>query len=183
MEHFYQNVGENWFTYPNLYSSVVREFNSGSKFVEVGAWKGRSACFLAVEIVNSKKDIKFDVIDTWLGSEEHIGYDVLDNDGLYKEFIKNIDPVKHIINPIRMTSLEASNLYEDESLDFVFLDASHKYDDLQADLKAWLPKVKNNGILAGHDYGSWEEVTNAVNDFFKGKSFSHNSEYCFIHRK
>jgi predicted O-methyltransferase YrrM len=82
-----------------------------------------------------------------------------------------------------MTSLEASNLYEDESLDFVFLDASHKYDDLQADLKAWLPKVKNNGILAGHDYGSWKEVTNAVNDFFKGKSFSHNGEYCFIHRK
>ena len=185
MKHFYQNIGENWFTYPNLYSRIVRESPNESKFVEVGAWKGRSACFLAVEIINSGKQISFDVVDTWQGSEEHIGYDILNEDGLFKEFIRNIEPVKQIINPIRMTSLEASSLYEDESLDFVFLDASHKYEDLQNDLKAWLPKIKKNGVLAGHDYESWPEVTRAVNDFFSSHDlrFQNVGEYCFYHKK
>lgn len=184
MKHYYQNIGEDWFTYPNLYSSMVRLFESGSAFVEVGSWKGRSACFMAVEIENSGKKIKFDTVDTWLGSEEHAGYDIVDNDGLYKEFIKNIEPVRHIINPIRTTSLKASELYEDESLDFVFIDASHRYEDVLDDLNAWFPKVKKGGILAGHDYPSWEGVVRAVNEFFESKLLHFDcSEGCFIHRK
>ena len=64
MEHFYQKIGEDWFTYPNLYKKMVSDANENSHFVEVGVWKGRSAAFMAVEIINSKKDIKFDCIDT-----------------------------------------------------------------------------------------------------------------------
>lgn len=64
MEHFYQNIGEDWFTYPNLYKEMVEKSSNGSLFVEVGSWKGRSASFMAVEILNSKKDIKFDCVDT-----------------------------------------------------------------------------------------------------------------------
>jgi SAM-dependent methyltransferase len=184
MEHYYSRIGEDWFTYPNFYSSVVKKFSSESKFVEIGCWKGRSACFLGVEILNSGKNITLDCVDTWEGSEEHIGYEVLRDDGLYREFIHNIDPIKHIINPIRMTSLEASKLYEDESLDFVFLDASHKYEDVKADMEAWYPKVKPGGIFSGHDYPTWPEVVKAVDEFFNpyGMNFS-SSEYCWIHQK
>jgi len=184
MEHYYQNIGENWFTYPTLYSNMVRRFESGSRFVEVGSWKGRSACFMGVEIHNSGKSIKLDTVDTWLGSEEHIGYEILNEDALYREFISNIQPIKHIINPIRMTSIEASKLYEDESLEFVFIDASHKYEDVMDDLKAWYPKVKKGGIFAGHDYPTWEGVTRAVNEFFYSKGLSiHSGEDCFFHLK
>ena len=55
MEHFYQKIGEDWFTYPNLYKKMVSDANENSHFVEVGVWKGRSAAFMAVEIINSKK--------------------------------------------------------------------------------------------------------------------------------
>ena len=58
MEHFYQNLGENWFTYPGLYSMVVDRFPTNSHFVEVGVWKGMSAVYMAVEIINS--GTKFD---------------------------------------------------------------------------------------------------------------------------
>jgi hypothetical protein len=34
----------------------------------------------------------------------------------------------------------------------VFIDADHTYEAVKADIAAWLPKVKPDGILAGHDY-------------------------------
>lgn len=52
----------------------------------------------------------------------------------------------------RMTSLEATKLVEDESLDFVFIDGMHTYEAVKEDIKAWLPKIKKGGILSGDDY-------------------------------
>ena len=57
MNHIYkqENFGENWFTYPIFYSDMVKKFPHGSKFVEVGSWKGKSSSYMAVEIANSIK--------------------------------------------------------------------------------------------------------------------------------
>jgi hypothetical protein len=52
----------------------------------------------------------------------------------------------------KQRSLEAVNSFEDESLDFVFIDANHKYEYVKADLEAWYPKVRQGGIIAGDDY-------------------------------
>lgn len=52
MEHFYQNIGEDWFSYPRLYKRMVESATDGHHFVELGSWKGRSASFMAVEIIN-----------------------------------------------------------------------------------------------------------------------------------
>ncbi len=172
MEHFYQNIGENWFSYPTLYSVMVNQNPSGSHFVEVGSWRGRSAAYMAVEIYNSGKSILFDCVDTWNGSKEHLdpnsGWFVKelteDPDYLWKEFNRNILPVKEIIKPIRMTSLEASELYGDESLDFVFIDASHEYQDVLDDITYWIKKVKVGGVLAGHDI-SYHEIQRAVGEY------------------
>ena len=161
MEHFYHNIGEDWFSYPQLYKRIVDNSQDGSHVVEVGSWKGRSAAFMSVEIINSNKNIKFDCVDTWKGSIEHTTYDVITEEKLYDVFLSNIEPVKHIINPIRMTSIEASKLYEDNSLDFVFIDASHEYEDVKEDILAWLPKVKKGGVLAGHDYDNTNHRFNA----------------------
>jgi SAM-dependent methyltransferase len=157
--------------------------NEKSHFVEVGVWKGRSASFMAVEINNSKKHIKFDCIDTWEGSVEHQEYDIIVNKKLYDLFLEKIEPVKDIINPIKMSSLDAVNLYEDKSLDFVFIDASHEYEDVKKDILAWLPKVKVGGILAGHDYSQmWDGVVKAVDEIF-GTDNLEISEVCWIYKK
>lgn len=152
MKHFYQNIGENWFTYSNLYTEMVYKFGNNSHFVEVGSWRGRSSVYMAVEIINSGYNIKFDCVDTWGGSSEHQNFEIVRTNQLFNEFIKNIEPVKDIINPIRMKSAEASNLYCDNSLDFVFIDAGHSYEEIVSDILKWLPKVKIGGILGGHDY-------------------------------
>ena len=171
MEHFYSNI-QGWFTYPQLYKEVVSTAPTPAHFVEVGVWKGTSASYMAVEIVNSGKQIKFDCIDTWVGSEEHLDINsptfqkelITNPDWLYETFLTNMKPVEDYYTPLRMESLQAAKLYEDSSLDFVFIDAAHDYENVFADISAWYPKVK--GIIAGHDYSWSGEVQRGVHDFF-----------------
>ena len=185
MNHIYTlpEFGENWFSYPNLYKSMVEKFSSGSKFVEVGSWKGKSAAYMAVEIINSKKKITLDCIDTWKGSSEHVNYEDIKLNNLYELFIKNTSSLSSVINPIMMDSISASKKYEDNSIDFVFIDANHSYDYVKKDIEAWFPKVKNGGVISGHDYHkNWPEVIKAVDEFFLGKNVLF-SEKCWIYNK
>lgn len=170
MQHFCNEpqFGENWFTFPGFYSYLVTILPNNSHIVEVGSWKGRSSAYMAVEIVNSNKRIKFDCVDTWLGSpnEEHHQQDQLvKEDKLYDLFLSNIEPVKDIINPVRMSSMDASKLYEDKSIDVVFIDACHDYECVKEDITAWLPKVKTGGIISGHDI-DWPGVNKAIHEIF-----------------
>ena len=184
INHIYQNpeFGENWFSYPKLYSNVVNEFPSGSKFIEVGSWKGKSSAYMAVEIANSQKDIEFICIDTWEGSVEHQDFKELKN--LYDIFKSNMKPLEKYYRSIKSKSLDAVNLFSDNSLDFVFIDASHEYEDVKNDINAWFPKVKVGGVLAGHDYYENNDfapgVKMAVNEIFRDFETSEN---CFIVRK
>lgn len=169
MEHFYQNLGgEDFFNYQALYTRMVQRFDN-AHFVEVGAFKGKSAVFLAVEVINSGKNIKFDCIDNWKGNAEHNQIQEVKDRTLYDTFLKNIDPVKNIINVISLDSMEAVKLYADESLDFVFVDASHEYEDVKNDISHWIKKVKKGGVLAGHDFNSYPGVTRAVDELLLGK--------------
>ena len=71
----------------------------------------------------------------------------------------------------RMTSVDASKRVEDESFDFVFLDANHTFESVMQDLHAWFDKIRSGGIFCGDDYESSRHsgVTRAVNHFFKIK--------------
>ena len=178
MEHFYHKLpgDEHWFDYELVYASMVRHFRDGAHFVEVGSYKGRSSVYMAVEIINSGKDIKFDCVDHFKGSEEHYKqdgkYETLelkqDPDYLFKEFSRNIEPVKDRIKVHKMSSVDAAKLYQDRSLDFVFLDGGHTEADLLADIKAWRPKLKPGGILAGHDYSAtdYPDVQRVIDTVF-----------------
>ena len=55
-------------------------------------------------------------------------------------------------NLIRKTSMEALEEFDDNSLDFVYIDGSHDFLNVTQDIHYWLKKVKSGGILAGHDY-------------------------------
>jgi len=189
--HIYKNI-QGWFNsgQRKLYEHQVRHCADKSHFVEVGAWKGRSSSYMSVEILNSNKTIKFDVVDTWLGSEESAHKKDLSiiNNTLYEDFLENIEPVKSAINPIRTTSIEASKLYEDNSLDFVLIDASHKYIDVKEDIINWLPKVRKGGILAGDDF-SWSGVRRALKELLPNKYqtaqefFGAKHKMIWIHKK
>ncbi len=185
MNHIYKlpQFGEHWFSYKKFYKSMVEKFPSGSKFVEVGSWKGKSSAYLAVEIINSKKDITLDCVDTWKGSAEHKTDKYVKSNSLYELFIENTSSLSSVINPIRLDSVSASKKHEDNSIDFVFIDASHEYDYVKKDIEAWFPKVKIGGVIAGHDYkNGWIGVDKAVDEFFINKKFV-VSQSCWIYEK
>ncbi len=153
MKHFYKKI-PGWFSYRGLYERAVKEAPDPALFVEVGCWKGRSSAFMAVEIINSKKKIRFVCVDTWLGSNEvkHKNDLSVKNGTLFDDFLTNIKPVVHFIVPYRRPSVEAAATYRDESIDFVMIDAAHDYENVSADIAAWWPKIKSGGVMAGDDF-------------------------------
>ena len=53
---------------------------------------------------------------------------------------------------IRKTSMEAVKDFEDESIDFVYIDGNHGFKYFTEDLWEWSKKIKKGGIISGHDY-------------------------------
>lgn len=170
MNHFYESV-EGWFDPSDklVYDIAIDKFKNEDIFIEVGSFKGRSSSAMAVNIINSKKNIKFYCVDTWNGSEEHQknqqyeDKDVVDN-RLYEVFLENTKSIKDYIIPIRKKSTEAAKDFADNSIAFIYIDASHDYENVKMDIETWYPKIKSGGILGGHDY-MWDGVRKAVNEF------------------
>jgi len=159
MEHFHQRI-EGWFDdqSASVYIDAVKEAPKDvpSHFVEVGAWLGKSAALMAVEIVNSGKSIKFDTVDHFHGSpsESYHQQVVRDLGGSTEQaFRKNMATggVADRVGIIVLSSVEAARTFENRSLDFVFIDGSHVYSDVRDDIVAWLPKIRSGKTIAGHD--------------------------------
>lgn len=75
---------------------------------------------------------------------------------------------------IKGNSEEVSKTVDDESLDFVFIDAGHQYLEVKADLEYWFPKVRKGGIISGHDYVKYQDfgVIEAVDEFAKEHGYT-----------
>jgi hypothetical protein len=54
---------------------------------------------------------------------------------------------------VRTMSKYAVNLFGDGYFDMVYIDGDHHYETVISDIELWLPKVREGGVLAGHDYG------------------------------
>jgi len=53
-----------------------------------------------------------------------------------------------------------------QDLDFVYVDASHDYENVTSDMCEWWRYIADRGILAGHDYDDTHpDVIRAVDDF------------------
>lgn len=66
---------------------------------------------------------------------------------------------------VRMPSIEAAETFENDSLDFVFIDANHSFEAVTEDLEAWVPKVRLGGLVSGDDYAVFSSTRDAINLF------------------
>lgn len=72
----------------------------------------------------------------------------------------------HKIKLRKQLSREANAAFEDDSLDFVYLDQEHDYISVREDLTIWFRKLKPGGIIALRNYAeSNEGLVLAVKDF------------------
>lgn len=163
-----------FFTWPRFYDDMVEKFPSGSSFVEVGVLEGSSLSHLILRIIESGKDISVIAVD-WFYDQSGKSLD---------KFNSNMSLVRDKFDLIISSSVDASQRFEDKSLDFVFIDASHDYESVKADILAWIPKVKMGGIIAGHDYiETYPGVIMAVNEIFGERvnlEYSKNGEACWL---
>ncbi len=171
MEHYYQNI-HGWFDYEECFQIAVDTCPENGKIVELGCWKGKSSSFLITEALKSGKNIDLNFVDTWAGSPEHLdpsegAYEeglVEDPDFVYKIFQDNINKIDYPKNILRMHTFKASKLFENNSIDFLFIDTAHEFKHVEKEISLWYPKVKSGGIIAGHDY-FYPGVMRAVKDF------------------
>jgi hypothetical protein len=98
-------------------------------------------------------------IDTFQGDEDTGKESTLD------QFTENIERagVGGIVYPLPDQSIIAATRFDIGELDMVFIDGAHDYDSVYSDLTAWWPRVKDGGILAGHDIDS-PDVQRALQD-------------------
>ena len=80
------------------------------------------------------------------------------------------------VKMIKDFSLNAVKNVKDNSLDFVYIDANHNYKYVYQDVENWFLKVKNGGIIAGHDVFNGPEVLEAVKDFCSKNKIIFNIE-------
>ncbi len=161
MAHFYQSI-DGWFDFDDIYELALRRCGSKpARFVEIGAYKGRSACYMAERIRETAMDIQFEVVDTFMGGDD-VGHD-----DLWPAFAANFERAGLLSRTTvhRCPSLDAARSFADGSLDFIFIDADHSFEAAEQDLSVWWPKLRGGGLMAGHDYTNSPSVRAAVDAF------------------
>lgn len=173
------------------HTDVMREvvLETGTKsMAEVGVLWGDFAYWLAPLV---ERYIMVDpwgrYPDEWREADSLSHYDQKWWDFTYETAMKRVSPFMDKCLVFRMSSVDAAKRIKDESLDCVFIDALHHYEPMLEDIAAWLPKVKPDGLLAGHDwwddgteYGAtMEGVKRALLDTFP-REIIHVPEECFM---
>lgn len=94
-----------------------------------------------------------------------------DFDKLIERFEKELKSRQVIV--YRNFSCNSVRSFSNSVLNFIYFDGSHLYEDTKRDLTDWLPKIKEGGLVCGHDYADIADfgVIKAVNEFMKEYNF------------
>ena len=165
-----------WFQWRLHQEEAAAHFPDASRFVEVGCYLGRSICSLGEVVREAGLDIKIVGVDTARGSgpegrenNDAHGPAVDHGGGTFAGLLhRNIIDcgLAETIQLVISDSIAAADLFVDDSLAWVHIDARHDYESVVADINAWAPKVQPRGWLSGDDYEAdwWPGVVRAVAD-------------------
>lgn len=144
---------------PTLY--LLAQRRSLGSVVELGVGRGWSTvAFLAALSGTNKKLLSFDI--------DPVRYSaVVKASGLSPDVLARYWDFKV------SDSTEASEKLVDGSVSLLFVDTTHTYAKTKEELEAWLPKMRPDGVICGHDYYLYEHpawasvsgVHTAVNEF------------------
>lgn len=143
------------FDFSGVYDRIAKELPDNCKVCEVGVADGISALYLATRLHELGKKFKLYMVDN-LDYGKYIQLC-----SIYQNIIKS--GLGEFIEVVPYDTLEAATMFNHGYLDFVFIDSSHLYNETKAEIAIWYNKVKDKGILSGHDYNS-DEVKRAVDE-------------------
>lgn len=118
---------------------------------EVGVAKGKFSLYIRTN--TSPK--MFYLIDAWksfdLGYTDSNMVNQREHDRRYFNAVKNLG-CHNNITIIRELSVDGAGKFDNETFDWVYIDADHSYKGCKDDLDAYKDKVKEDGYICGHDY-------------------------------
>jgi len=160
-----------WHDLPKIFNELG--FKTGA---EIGVLKGDWSKNLFKYI----PDLKMYCIDKW---KQYPTYKDFRNqkklDGYYDETKKKLKNLNCKI--IKKWSMDAVKAFEDESLDFVFIDGNHTFEYVTNDIAEWSKKVRKGGIISGHDYfRSVSGIYIHVKDVVQGWTYAHRIHPWFL---
>ena len=154
--------------------------------IEVGSWKGGSAIQMGTILkIATGPDGEMEkkriyCIDTWLGAAEFWTGDLANTPErnlllkngypqIYYQFLSNVvhNGLQDYIIPIPVPSSIGVKILKAQGVkaDLIYIDGSHEYDDVYADLNSYSELLNPGGVMFGDDYYSFADVGRAVNDF------------------
>ena len=133
--------------YRGSYLLHLIEKNNFKTIAEVGVKFGRTTFFL----LDNVQDLVIHAVD-------------LDISMFYNKEVKS--KYKDRLIPIKGYSYEVADQLPNNSMDLIFIDADHSYESVKKDILAYTPKLKDNGILSGHDI-DYPGVNKAVRELIK----------------
>jgi methyltransferase family protein len=155
---------------------LLRRLPRHSIGAEIGVWKGD----FSAQILKTVDPEKLYLVDSWSAHERsdlavpaRPASKIVDQatrDELHAQVLDRfrLEIEGGRIEVIRADSAEAAARFADASLDWIYLDADHRYEHVREDLRRFLPKLKRDGLIAGDDYdvdGWWGGgVTRAVDE-------------------
>lgn len=166
---------EPWYLYHfNVVCAMVKKFKGDQiDVLEVGSYMGESSkvlseYFKSVTCVDPYGiDNQVSEVDTSIVTEKFVSDSVdeevkfsEENDLIHHYFLNNFVANHENVTFHRMTS---DDFFEttDQKFDFIYIDGDHRYDQQVRDFTNALKCLKEDGILAGHDY-PWESTKKAI---------------------
>lgn len=119
--------------------------NNHSKVVEVGVFEGALSKMFA-ELPHLER---LHVVDSWDGYYSSFGQERMD------EVARGViawGETQPKVDVWRMDSEAASIMFPDQSIDFFHTDGDHSLAGIRRDIRSWLPKVKDGGIMSGDNF-------------------------------
>ena len=157
-------------TYNHVYFGLVEltiklsqllEFQD-NKMIEIGSYMGESthifgSCGLFTEI---------NCIEPFSGTENFNDKNNHTWEEVWEEYDTNTRQFKDIVKLHEDYSYDEKVLskFNDDEYDFVYVDGNHSFESTRQDFELYIPKIKSNGVLGGHDYQQGFGVDDALGE-------------------
>lgn len=145
-----------WYDYQAAYRMFADEVPEDGTIVELGTYLGRSILDLGAMLQERGKNVRLVGVDPFRlkpNSYQHV--EVMEDACRWLPRVSDSiirAGLGDMVSLLQWDSWEAAKLFDDGSVDAVWVDACHEEHAVRKDLAAWWPKVKRGGLFGGHDF-------------------------------
>jgi hypothetical protein len=143
-------------------SIMLSKLKKGGLVAEIGVDRGE----FSEQIIEISRPLLLCLIDLWDSERYHAG--LLET--VTDKFAESIENGRVEIH--RKCSTDAADDFHDDYFDWIYIDTDHSYETTKEELHKYAPKIRRDGVIAGHDYsqGNWVSsfrygVIEAVHEF------------------